>query len=116
MRRVYGDRRSALLEAIARHCAGRLTPIPSAAGLHRAARFAASIKARTVVAQAAEAGIGIESLDRYAISGPAENGLAFGYGAIQVDRIDEAIRRLAQVIDRSIPERARRTGAVRSRR
>ena len=41
MRKVYGDRRTALLEALARHCSDRLQPIAGEAGLHLAAELTA---------------------------------------------------------------------------
>lgn len=99
MRKVYGERCAILRQALASHCGDWLEPIPVDTGLHLAAKLAASVPASMVVAKAAAAGIGIQSLDRYAATEPAQQGLAFGYGMIPADRIDEAIRRLAQVMD-----------------
>jgi GntR family transcriptional regulator/MocR family aminotransferase len=98
MRKVYGHRREVLLAALCQHCGDRLQTIPAVAGLHLAARLPASIRANLLVKKAAHAGIAIESLDRYAAGGPVQNGLAFGYGMIRAERIDEAIRQLAQAI------------------
>jgi GntR family transcriptional regulator / MocR family aminotransferase len=98
MRKVYGQRREILLRALSHHCGDRLQAIPAVAGLHLAARLSTSIRANPLVKKAAEAGIAIDSLDRYAAAGPARNGLAFGYGAIPAERIDEAIRRLARAM------------------
>jgi GntR family transcriptional regulator / MocR family aminotransferase len=98
MRKVYGDRRATLLQALARHCGDRLAPIPAVAGLHVAARLAGSVRSGTLVARAADAEVGLESLDRYAAGKSTHNGLAFGYGMVRADQIDEAIRRLAQAM------------------
>jgi GntR family transcriptional regulator / MocR family aminotransferase len=98
MRAIYGERRAALLRSLARHCGDRLAPIPAVAGLHLAARLAGPLPAGTLVARAADAGIGVESLDRYAGRKAAVRGLAFGYGMIRSDEIDEAIRRLARAL------------------
>ncbi len=98
MRRVYGRRRAILLEALSRHCGDRLQPIPAIAGLHLAAWLSGSMRATALVRRAADAGIGIESLARYAAAGPAQNGLAFGYGTIDAERIDEGIRRPARAM------------------
>ncbi len=98
MRAIYGERRAALLRSLARHCGDRLAPIPAVAGLHLAARLAGPLPAGTLVARAADAGIGVELLDRYAGRKAAVRGLAFGYGMIRSDEIDEAIRRLARAL------------------
>jgi GntR family transcriptional regulator/MocR family aminotransferase len=99
MRKVYGDRRTTLLQALARHCGDRLAPIPAVAGLHVAARLTGSVRAGALVTRAADAEVGLESLDRYAAGKSTHNGLAFGYGMVRADQIDEAIRRLAQAMD-----------------
>ncbi|HEY7611055.1 MAG TPA: PLP-dependent aminotransferase family protein [Alphaproteobacteria bacterium] len=98
MRRVYAERRAILLKALAHHCPGRIVPIPSEAGMHIAARLAGDLRADAVAARAAAAGIGVQSLGAYFNAKPARNGLAFGFGMIQAERIDEGIRRLAEVI------------------
>jgi GntR family transcriptional regulator / MocR family aminotransferase len=99
MRKVYGARRATLLRALARHCGDRLAPIPAAAGLHVAAHLAGDMRAGALEARAAAAGVGLESLDRYALGKSTHTGAAFGYGLIQADQIDEAVRRLAQAMD-----------------
>jgi len=98
MRKVYGDRRKALLEALARLCGDRLQPIPGEAGLHLAVKLTTPLKAKAVVAKVADDGISLMSLDRFATQRPSPNGLAFGYGMIRTEQIDEAIRRLARAM------------------
>lgn len=98
MRKIYGERRTTLIEAIARHCGDLLEPIPADSGLHLAATVAVPLRSTALVARAAEAGIGLYGLDRYAATEPTLNGLAFGYGMIEADRIDVAIGRLAELM------------------
>jgi GntR family transcriptional regulator/MocR family aminotransferase len=98
MRRVYGERRALLLQALDRYFGDRLEPIPADTGLHLAARLRAPLRADALAARAADSGIRIQSLDRYATRKPVPNGLAFGFGMIGADRIDEAIRRLARAV------------------
>ena len=100
MRRVYGERHAALLRALDRHCKGRLRPFPSLAGVHLAAELAVDMMALDVAAAAAEDGITVETLDRYAFGKCAPNGLVFGYGMIEAKDIDPAIRKLSRVMDR----------------
>ena len=101
MRKLYGARRTALLEALARHGAGRLEVIPSDAGLHLSARLHGGTRADAVVERAAAAGITLPPLSRFALDPHApgvSNGLAFGYGLIAEQQIDGAIRRLVALL------------------
>jgi len=98
MRKIYGERRTALTEAITRHCSDCLAPIPSDCGLHLTALILGNAQAAAVAAQADAKGIGLYSLDRYPSAGNGQNGLAFGLGMIGTDRIDAAIKCLAEVM------------------
>ena len=101
MRKLYGARRTALLEALARHGAGRLDAIPSDAGLHLSAWLRTGMRADSVVERAASAGITLPPLSRFAWDPQAPgvpNGLAFGYGLIGEAQIDDAVRRLVDLL------------------
>lgn len=101
MRKVYGARRTALLEALAKHGAGRLEVIPSDAGLHLSAWLRTDARDHAVVERAAAAGITLPPLSRFALDPQApgvSNGLAFGYGLIDESQIDGAIRRLVTLL------------------
>ncbi|WP_426661414.1 PLP-dependent aminotransferase family protein [Rhodanobacter aciditrophus] len=99
MRKVYATRRTALLDALARHGAGRLQAWPSAAGLHLAARLSAGVDAATLASRAAAGGIHLEPLCAYAHEATAPNGIAFGFGMIDAPDIDRAVYRVARLID-----------------
>jgi GntR family transcriptional regulator/MocR family aminotransferase len=98
MKKLYGERRRALQDALALHCEGLLRPMPALAGLHLSAHFGPAAKSDGIVEKAAEAGMEFVQLGRYAVRPLAEDGLAFGYGAIDADRIDGAIRTLARLL------------------
>jgi GntR family transcriptional regulator/MocR family aminotransferase len=98
MRRVYAERRAALLNALAEHAEGRLDPIPAPAGLHVTALLDPAADARAVVARAATLGVAVDPLDTYAAERAAPPGLVLGFGQIEAARIDEAVRRLVQAI------------------
>ncbi|HEV7777805.1 MAG TPA: PLP-dependent aminotransferase family protein [Luteibacter sp.] len=100
MRGIYAERRGVLLEALGKHLGEQCSPVPSIAGLHLSVLLAPSLSADVVVERAMAAGIGLESFSRYAVDSRAAEGLAFGYGTIRAERIDEAIARLAGVIQR----------------
>ncbi|MDD5033187.1 MAG: PLP-dependent aminotransferase family protein [Methylococcaceae bacterium] len=95
MRKVYEERRISLIEAIERHCQDLLEPIPGDAGLHLSAMARGGLQATDWAAKAGEAGIGLLALDRFGVARPQPNGLAFGFGLIQSDRIEAAIGQLA---------------------
>ncbi|GLQ98427.1 PLP-dependent aminotransferase family protein [Dyella mobilis] len=100
VRKIYGERRDALLDAIERHARGLLRPWPSDAGLHLSASVPASTNALALATRAAEGGINVDTLNAYASDGLAINGLAFGLGRIEAPDIEEGIRRIARLVDR----------------
>jgi GntR family transcriptional regulator / MocR family aminotransferase len=95
MRTHYSARRNALLEALARHGGGAILAVAPDAGLHLAAAVRAPLSAAALVRGAAQAGIRLQSLADFAVTrDTALEGLAFGFGMIAADRIDEAVQRL----------------------
>jgi GntR family transcriptional regulator/MocR family aminotransferase len=98
MRKVYSGRHAALVEALERYCSDRLRPIPASAGVHLAAEFIRPCETRDVVAAAAAADVSLASLESFAHRKRSPRGLVFGYGAIDLDDIEPAIRRLAGVM------------------
>jgi len=98
MRRIYGERRAALRTAIAHHCGNHLTLFPSDTGLHVAVRLPDGVVAPQLVAAAAQDGVGVEDLNRYAFRLPAPNGLVLGIGLIPADLIDKGIETLGRSI------------------
>jgi GntR family transcriptional regulator / MocR family aminotransferase len=99
MRKVYGERRDALLEAMHRHVQGRLQPWSSDAGLHLAANLVTPVDAPALAMRAVDRGINLESLNAYARDAASIHGLAFGLGRIEASHIDEAISELAKLIE-----------------
>lgn len=98
MRRVYAERRTALLTALAAHAAGRLDPIPAPAGLHVTALLDPAADVHAIVARAAAQGVAVDPLATYAAEGAVPPGLVLGFGQIEAARIDEAVRRLARAM------------------
>jgi len=97
MRMLYRRRRAALLAALQRHAAGLLTPRPSEAGLHLVADFVDSRDDRVAVAAAAQAGLGVTPLSRYAVSTSC-SGLLIGFATLPEAGLEGAIQRLVAVL------------------
>ncbi|MBS1213056.1 MAG: GntR family transcriptional regulator [Proteobacteria bacterium] len=98
MGKVYSGRRAALLQALSRYCGDRLRPMGDAVGLHLAATLGDELPASRLVEAAAADGIRLQSLERYAMVTATPNGLAFGFGMIPAEQIEEAVSRLALTI------------------
>ena len=96
MRKVYAERRTTLLRALAVHCGDRLTPLPAAAGLHVAVLPRMPLDAEAVAGRAARLGVAVETLESFAVARPGPSGLVLGFGQIDVAGIDPAIARLAE--------------------
>jgi GntR family transcriptional regulator/MocR family aminotransferase len=94
---AYAERRSIIVEVINRDFGEHLELVPSGAGLHLAAlaRNATADRVDTIVGRAAEHGVVVLSLARFAVDpSRARQGLVLGYGGIPTSRIREGLRRL----------------------
>lgn len=98
MKKLYGERRLALQDALALHCDGLLRQMPSLAGLHLSAHFGPAARAEGITERALAAGIGVDRFARFALLPLQEDGLAFGYGTLDTSRIEGAVRILAKLL------------------
>jgi GntR family transcriptional regulator/MocR family aminotransferase len=94
MRAVYGERRRRLAEGLGEHLGHWLAPIPASAGLHVGTRAIVDFDVHRVVAGARERGVNVDWVGRYAAGPGHQEGLLFGYGAIDAEAIPEALQRL----------------------
>ena len=98
--RTYATRREALLTALATHLGDRLSVVPSAAGLHVAARRAdPALDVPAALADAAARGVAVDPLDRFCAN-DKQFGLVLGYGTVPADRIAAGVRLLAAALSR----------------
>jgi len=98
MRAVYLNRRAALLEGLARHCAGRLTVLNADGGLHAAAALPAGVDDVAVVERMDRHGLTATALST-CYTGPARrSGLLLGFGGFGERRLLEATRVLGAVL------------------
>lgn len=100
MRRLYRERRDALLEALQRHCAGMALVHGAGTGMHLSLRFADPGWRDDQVSDAAlAAGIAVHCMSRHetGLRKTAWSGLLLGYSQVPATEIDAAVRRLAQV-------------------
>src|SRR5262249_54663569 len=102
-RRVYRQRREDVMRFLDRPLRTMLEHIPRAAGLHISALFRHQEAGEgEIVRKARKAGIAINGLAQFHASPPTRRGLAIGYGAIQIERLDEAMNTLSSVMKASL--------------
>ena len=93
VRRVYTERHEMIVKILNRDFADELEVMPAVAGLHVAAvsRRASVDQVSAIALRAAELGLQVQRLARFAVDGPPRAGLLFGYGAIATTRIHEGL-------------------------
>ena len=98
MRAVYQERHQRIVEVLGDRFTDRLKVIASSAGLHVAATAPAMAPEEldAAVRRASAAGVEVLPLSVCDVGPPSQPGIALGYGAIPIDRVDEGLRRLRQ--------------------
>ena len=100
MRRLYAERHERIVSLLGSEFGGRLTPLPSAGGLH----LAALLEARrgptdlAIASRAAAEGVAIFALSHHYVATRPLQGFLFGYGAIDLERIPEGLARLRRCL------------------
>jgi GntR family transcriptional regulator / MocR family aminotransferase len=106
-RRIYQQRREHIAHFLDGPLAATLKRIPSAAGLHISALLHdPKASEDEIVRMARRAGIAINGLAQFHASPPTRRGLVIGYGAIPLERLDEAMTRLSSVMKAPLSRRA----------
>jgi GntR family transcriptional regulator/MocR family aminotransferase len=100
VRRVYTARHETVVQILNRDFADHLEVIPAVAGLHVAAlaRSASVDQISEVALRAAELGVQVQRLAKFALDAPRA-GLLFGYGAIPTSQIHEGLSLLRSCFD-----------------
>jgi GntR family transcriptional regulator/MocR family aminotransferase len=100
MRKVYAERRAALIDAIATLMPDDLTVSSAATGLHLVAFFTERMRARLSDTQAAKlllkTGIHVQPLSQNYLGEPTRQGLVFGYGRLQTEDAHRLISKMAE--------------------
>ena len=101
MRLRYESRRGALLEALARW-APQCVPGDGAAGLYELVELPGEVDEASLIAAAAERGVGVEgvSLHRFTAGGPPA--LVLGFGNLPEPAIEHGVRLLGEALDAQI--------------
>lgn len=110
MRRIYAERRKALIDAITAQMPNDLTVSSAVTGLHLVALFTDAMQARMSDREAAavlkQAGIHVQPLSQNFLETPTRQGLVFGYGRLHVEDAAPLLARIAACVgsgDRNAP-------------
>jgi GntR family transcriptional regulator / MocR family aminotransferase len=98
MRKLYMQRRTALVEAIARHAPERLEIVAADTGMHLVALLPPGVDDVALAGAAARRGVSVRPLSLCCLKPPARGGLIFGYGGASVPQINVGIRELASIL------------------
>ncbi|KQQ47695.1 DNA-binding protein [Duganella sp. Leaf126] len=100
MRRLYRQRRDALVAALARHLGSVATVHGASAGMHLSLRLRdQALDDAAIGAQALAEGVVVNALSRHDTHGSSGwKGLMLGYAQVPAQEMDDLVRRLAAVI------------------
>lgn len=98
MRRLYSERRTAMLSAIERHLSGIVTAMRPAGGLQVPCFLEPGWDEAETVRLAAQAGIQLPTLARLYMGAAARQGWLLGYASLTAMEIDMATQRLAHAL------------------
>ncbi|MBI3130210.1 MAG: PLP-dependent aminotransferase family protein [Acidobacteria bacterium] len=98
MRRIYAERREALLEALDRHLPGPLEVVPTGGGLSLWARTAPGVDPAAWATRAQAAGVLVMPGRRFDFQGRKVPFLRLGFAALAPKEIREAVRRLQEAL------------------
>ena len=97
LRRLYGERRAALVAALDERLGGRIKVSAVAAGLHVMLFLEPHVNEARLVAAAAEHGVRVNPGASYHLERPAPPSILLGFSGLNADEIAEGARRLAEV-------------------
>lgn len=99
MRTLYDRRRQALVRSLTALFGDRVTIVGENSGMHLMVRFNNRLGNDQILQRAEEAGVGLTDARLYYLRSGGEGEFVFGYSALSERKIQEAIRRLAKVLN-----------------
>jgi GntR family transcriptional regulator/MocR family aminotransferase len=98
MRKLYSERRGALIDAINRHLGDIVNISDGVAGLHIVAGLPEGVDDEQVSQALRTRGYEVPCISSYSIVKPESGGLLFGFTSLDVQEMDEAVHRIRPVL------------------
>lgn len=98
MRKLYAERRAAMLDAIARHLDDIVTALRPPGGLQIPCLLHPGWSEQETITKAARAGIKLSGLSRLYAGNEPKQGWLLGYASLTAHEIESAVIRLAQAL------------------
>jgi GntR family transcriptional regulator/MocR family aminotransferase len=102
MRKMYADKRAALLRALHDHLGDIVEVNDCGAGLHIVARLPEGVDDNAVSQALRTRGYEVPSLSSYALAPQERGGLLFGFTALEDEEMDGAVGRIRPVLTDAI--------------
>ncbi|GLK54165.1 GntR family transcriptional regulator/MocR family aminotransferase [Methylopila capsulata] len=100
MRKLYAQRQTHLLDALARRLSDWMTPEPTDTGMEIVARLRPGLSARRVAAAAIQEGLELMPLSALAREAEVDDLLTIGFSAFSAEQMDEGVETLRTVLVR----------------
>jgi len=98
MRKIYGQRRAALVESLDQHFGARVKRTREASGMHVLARFDTGLSTTEIIRRAQAQGVTLAGSQPYYLQDAPNAEFVLGFAAVPEKALREAIRRLAAVV------------------
>jgi GntR family transcriptional regulator/MocR family aminotransferase len=98
MRVLYDQRRQALVQALEQYLGQNVTILGENAGMHLMVQFHTSLSDKEIVFRAAQMDVGLVSASPYYLNPGKIGEFILGYTGLSQEKIQEGVRRLAQVL------------------
>jgi len=99
MQRLYGHRRTTLLDGLRNRFGNRITILPSAAGLHFSFRLTGPVDWEKALQRASERNVAFERCSRYAMISQPLSGCAIGFGLLKDNQASSTVDRLVAIFE-----------------
>lgn len=102
MKKIYSERRKAMIAAMEKHLKGVIEPSSGEAGLHIVTILPRGVDDQRISRLLKEAGYDVPPLSAYYIARPETGGLLFGFTALDASEMDRTFREIAPIIIHNI--------------
>lgn len=98
LREVYRKRRDLIEDMLRTDFSNELSPMTSHYGMHVAAFATQARRLKRVTSRLLEWNVHLHDIERYFFGTPSAEGLVFGYGAVDLDGIEQGLKALRRVL------------------